>query len=83
MARSRTTEADPDRSPELLALVSAKLPKRYNRFIGRIANEADLHRWEVIAEALDDVFAKYEKSGVLKLTAAERAERTLKGEAKP
>lgn len=62
------------------ATINVELPKAYSYRLGLLHVELDRTRKDLIAEAFDDFFKKYEKKGVLKPSAADLATRTLQGE---
>lgn len=62
------------------ATINVELPKSYSYRLGLLHVELDRTRKDVITEAFDDLFRKYEKKGVLKPSAADLATRTLQGD---
>lgn len=79
MARKAAITAAPPIN-EGTRLVGANLPPVYHYKLALIAAHSGEDKKFHIAEAMDDLFKKYEKMGVLVPTAAEIAERTLKGD---
>lgn len=80
MVRKATVTAAPPLDGRT-RLVGANLPPVYHYKLALIAAHSGEDKKFHVAEALDDLFAKYEAMGVLVPTAAEIAERTLKGDA--
>lgn len=71
------------RSPQTKATttpINVELDKSYAYKLGLLHVELNRKRKDVVAEALDDLFVKYEKKGILKPSKADLATRTLRGD---